>query len=267
MSDLFFTFDVEVYAPLRHDRVFLRAQGEVWQSVLEHLQRAAVRTTFFVTGEFVETYPVLFDEMVQSGHEIASHTMTHRPYFSIGDKEFENEIARSKNFLEDVSQTSVSGFRAPLGQIPSHLAALLKKHGYHYDSSVAATHIPGHFQALGAPQRIYHASLEEVRREDENSNFWEIPIAVTPKIPLPYGGFFLSFIAPVAWRFPQTQKQSHVMFSHPHDFIDMRKQAGCYAWDRFKITRNNWRMLAHFCRQRQGSDARLCQLPKGESCF
>ena len=267
MSDLYFTFDVEVYAPLRHDRAFLQAQGAAWQSVLHHLNTAQVKTTFFVTGEFVQTYPILFDEMVNSGHEIASHTMTHRPYFSIGDSEFEDEIARSKEFLEERSQKPVLGFRAPLGQIPAQLAGLLHKHGYAYDSSIAATHIPGHFQALGTPKRPYHAALDNVRREDGNSPFCELPIAVTPGVPLPYGGFFLSFVAPLAWRCPQTLREPHVMFSHPHDFVDMRKQAGCYPWDRGKRTRNNWRILAHFCRLRNGCDARLQNLLKGESCL
>jgi hypothetical protein len=266
VSDLFFTFDVEVYAPLRHDRTFLKGQGETWQSILSRLDKAKIKTTFFVTGEFAQIYPALFDEMVHSGHEIASHTMTHRPYFSIGDKEFELEIARSKTFLEDHAQKQVIGFRAPLGQIPSHLVSLLHKHGYAYDSSIAATHIPGHFQALGTPRRLYHPAFDEVREEDECSSFWEIPIAITPMVPLPYGGFFLSFVASVAWRFPQTKQRPHVMFSHPHDFMDMRKYRGCYAWDRFKITRNNWRMLAHFCRERHGQDARLSTFLKSGLC-
>jgi hypothetical protein len=267
VGDLYFTFDVEVYAPLRHDRDFLIAQGATWESVLHRLNRAGIRTTFFVTGEFAQTYPSLFREMVDSGHEIASHTMTHRPYFAIGDEQFEAEIARSKTFLEDISQSPVRGFRAPLGQVPPHLAGLLQKHSYAYDSSIAATHIPGHFQALGTPQRLYQAALGDVRREDETSPLWEIPIAVTPGVPVPYGGFFLSFVAPCAWRFPRTLRQPHVMFSHPHDFMDMRQQRGCYAWDRWKCTRNNWRMLAHFCRVRNGADARLRNLLEGDSCL
>lgn len=263
-SNLHYTFDVEVYAPLRRDKRFLCDQGVVWENVLLRLRTVGVRTTMFVTGEFAITYPSLFQEMVKDGHEIASHTMTHRPCFSISDAEFEDEIAQSRSFLEDLSATPVRGFRAPLGQIPPHLATLLVRHGYAYDSSVAATHIPGHFQALGTPQRIYRPALDDVRREDARSPLLEMPVAVTPGLPLPYGGFFLSFVAPLTWRRPKTQRVPHIMFSHPHDFMDMRQYAGGYGWDNFKCTRNNWRMLAHFCRAWSdcagSADARLQNL-------
>jgi len=260
-----FTFDVELYAPLRQDRKFLHAQGRTWEKILDALERHHIRVTLFTTGEFVTIYPALFQRMVAAGHEIASHTMTHRPYFSIGDEEFEQEIATSRTFLEQSAGRRVRGFRAPLGQIPPNVSGLLHRHGYTYDSSIAATHIPGHFQGLFTPRRMYRPALDNVRREDGRSPFWEIPIAVTQGLPIPYGGFFLSGVGPLVWKLPRLRRQPHVMFLHPHDFMDMRVFSGCYPWDRFKLTRNNWRLLDYFCRHRQGCDTTLESLMPGDA--
>ena len=250
------TLDLELYTPLRQRPEFLRLQGHACAQVLDTLDAAGIRVTLFVTGEFVTTYPALF-ERAAARHEIASHTMSHRPRARLDESEFQAEIADSRAFLRRLTGQEIRGFRAPLGQICRNLGALLHAHGYAYDSSVAATHIPGHFRGLFTPKRAYRPSLTNIRREDPRSPLWEFPVAVTPFVPIPCGGFFLSWVSAVARRFPRLRRDPHVMFLHPYDFVDLRGYRESYPWDRFKRTASNWRLLRHYCREMKDRDTTL----------
>ncbi len=253
---MYLTLDLELYTPLREQTAFLRIQERACTQILDMLEAAGIRVTLFVTGEFATTYPALFARAA-ARHEIASHTMSHRSRSRLSESEFEQEIAESRAFLQKLSGQEIRGFRAPLGQICKNLGALLHAHGYSYDSSIAATHIPGHFRGLFTPKRAYRPSLANIRREDPLSPLWELPVAVTPVVPIPYGGFFLSWVSALARHFPRVRRTPHVMFVHPYDFVDLRGYKESYPWDRFKRTASNWRMLRHYCREMKDRDTAL----------
>lgn len=256
-----FTFDAELYTPLAGDAAFLRVQESTWSRVLDALDAADVRVTCFTTGAFAKAYPDLFQRMVSAGHEIASHTMTHTPHNVLGDAGFEREVHESRAFLARESGQDVLGFRAPLGQLPGHFAAVLRAAGYRYDSSVAATHIRNHFQGLGTPKRPYETEGGDLRREAKGSGFWEVPVSVTPVVPIPCGGIFLSVVGVLARRIPKSRRPHHTMFLHPYDFIDLRSTRGAYWWDRVKPTGANWRLLDSYCREVRGQDMRVACNP------
>ena len=254
------TFDLELYEPLRARPDYLRAQGDTCERVLDLLERAALRVTLFVTGEFVTTYPETFARAARA-HEIASHTMTHRGSAALTPREWEWEIAESRRVLEDAGGTAVHGFRAPMGQLHDRaLGALLHRHGYRYDSSVAATHLPGRFQGPRAARRPYAASLTDIWREAPGSPLWEIPVSVSAGVPLPCGGFFLSWLPDRAWRGPRPDDAPQVLYLHMSDLIDLRPYAGSYGWDRIKRTGNSWRAIEFVSRAMRGRDTALQHL-------
>lgn len=254
---LMLTFDVEIYGPLRSHTRFLSIQSEAWAEVLDVLERAEVRTTFFLTVEFARVFPDLATRMFESNHEVASHSVTHRPYRLLGLSNFENEVFESKKLLERMGAESVIGFRAPYGQVPRSLADVLVRNGYKYDSSIAATHIPGHFESLLSPKHPYIASQTDIRKPSNGGSIMELPISVTPVMPLPYGGIFLSFLSPLLSALPGSRRSPHIMFLHPYDFVDLRPFRESYPWDKVKPTENNWRLLRLFATEMRGGDARL----------
>lgn len=254
------TFDAELYGPLRNNETFLEEQGLAWKWVLDVLEERLVRVTHFVTGQFAETYPELFERMTEQGHEIASHTMTHRPYSTIGEAVFSREVSESRLFLEKLSGHTVLGFRAPYGQVPDNLAEILHKNGYIYDSSIAATHIPGRFEGFFTPKRIYNPAFDDIRRPQSGTQVWEIPISVSPILPLPYGGTFLPCLSPFVIRLPGIRRNPHVMFLHPYDFVDLRPYAESRIWHKIRFTENNRRLLEYFSKEMAGKDTRLIQL-------
>ena len=111
--------------------------------LLELLEEADVRATFFVLGWQAERTPHLVPRLAALGHEIASHGWSHRFVYSQGPEQFRRELRRSKQVLEAQAGVPVVGYRAPFFSITQDaLWALdiLLEEGFIYDSSVFPTH-------------------------------------------------------------------------------------------------------------------------------
>jgi len=107
--------------------------------LLEILDEAAVKATFFFVGRLARDIPTLVQKVAQAGHEIACHSYLHLRIFNIEKNEFKEKLTTAKKNLEDVSGQPVYGFRAPDFSITSlSLWALdiLKELGFIYDSSI-----------------------------------------------------------------------------------------------------------------------------------
>jgi len=95
--------------------------------------------TFFCLGWTAERHKPLIRQIVDAGHEVASHGWWHRRVTTLSPAEFEEEVRASKRLLEDLSGTPVIGYRAPsFSIVPGSEWALdvLVEQGYRYDSSL-----------------------------------------------------------------------------------------------------------------------------------
>lgn len=113
--------------------------SQMISSVLELLENKNTHATFFVVGWIAERNPLLIRKIVESGHEIASHSYWHTEVFRQSPKEFREDIKRAKECLEQASGLAVKGFRAPGYSIrPSDEWALdiIIDVGHKYDSSL-----------------------------------------------------------------------------------------------------------------------------------
>ena len=79
MKSVLLSFDIEEFdlptefgAEISRDDMFAIA-GEGSERILNVVNEAGVRTTFFVTAAFALAFPDLVRRMKASGHEIASH--------------------------------------------------------------------------------------------------------------------------------------------------------------------------------------------------
>ena len=107
--------------------------------LLEMLDEAEVRATFFVVGNVAETYPELVREVVRRGHEVGSHTHSHELIFRMEPSAFKADVERSLVKLQDLTGQPVLGFRAPefsVGHLRHWCFEILVELGFRYDSSV-----------------------------------------------------------------------------------------------------------------------------------
>ncbi|EAQ30321.1 Polysaccharide deacetylase [Erythrobacter sp. NAP1] len=164
-----------------------RVEGNIAR-ILDLFGEAGVKGTFFTLGWIAERHPSMIKQIVDAGHEIASHGYDHARVFTFERKAFADDIRKAREILEDCSGQKVTGYRAPSFSIdPRSLWAFdeLAEQGYAYSSSVApVTH--DHYGWREAPRFAF--------RPVEGSELVEIPVTTAMlgkrRVGAGGGGFF-----------------------------------------------------------------------------
>lgn len=100
-------------------------------------QRSVVSTLFVIAEDLADPVKrALIVAAAERGHEIASHTVTHRRLTALTPDERRTELGDSRRRLEDAVGRPVTGFRAPGFAMDRDTLRLVGEAGYHYDSSV-----------------------------------------------------------------------------------------------------------------------------------
>ncbi len=143
-----FTVDVEEYFQVSafESRIAREAWGRLESRaargvdvLLDLLARHHARATFFVLGWLAERHPTIVKSIAAAGHEIGSHGWDHRRVTEQTPAEFRESVRDTRQLLENLAGTPVSGFRAPsFSIVPGREWALdvLIEEGYGYDSSL-----------------------------------------------------------------------------------------------------------------------------------
>ena len=99
---------------------------EVTPAVLDQLDAAGARATFFCIAERASQHPDLVREIVRRGHALGNHSHRHRHTFSLlGPGAFRREIAKAQAVLGDLGGRAPTLFRAPAGLRNPFLAPVL----------------------------------------------------------------------------------------------------------------------------------------------
>jgi len=69
--------------------------------------------TFFCLGWIAEKYPSVIKKIVDSGHHLATHSHTHQLAYNQSKSQFEEDLRRSIDTLQQVSGTKIDTYRAP----------------------------------------------------------------------------------------------------------------------------------------------------------
>ncbi len=69
-------------------------------------------------------------ELIQTGMEIGSHSMSHGDFRLLNENEVDTELSESKKYLEDLSGQSITHFSYPYGYGYKNNARKLRKNGY-----------------------------------------------------------------------------------------------------------------------------------------
>ncbi len=218
--------------------------GTSTRRALEMFAEAGVKSTFFTLGWVAEQCPGLVREIVDQGHELASHGYEHKRATMQTQSEFREDIVRTKKLLEDMSGQAVRGYRAPSYSIGrDNLWAFdeLASAGYEYSSSV----YPIAHDLYGMPEAPRFAF--RVR----DTGLLEIPVTTINwagrNWPCGGGGFFR--LLPYAMyrrglaRVNQADQQPGLFYFHPWEIDpDQPRVDGLSAKSRFRHYLNLSRM-------------------------
>lgn len=170
----FLTFDIEEWyhanyegyepkASWLRETTHLEALTDV---LLAYCDRVGAKTTFFVVGEVAKKYPHMVRRIASGGHELASHSFHHELVHSMGPQKFFEDLKKTKQLIEDISNQPVVGFRAPSWSVTKSSLkwyySALKKAGYSYSSSIfpIQTFLYGIPGAKTTPHTVAHSLLE-----------------------------------------------------------------------------------------------------------
>ncbi len=96
--------------------------------VLDALNRAGARATFFVLGRHVLEHPELSRRILSDGHELALHGMSHRRHDQLSREEAEAELTEGIAAIETTVGQRPAWYRPPFGNASPELASLCAKH-------------------------------------------------------------------------------------------------------------------------------------------
>jgi len=174
--------------PSQWDRLESRVERNL-RGLFELLAEGGGTATCFFVGYFAKRFPHLVREAVAAGHEIASHGYYHRLVYELSPVEFYEDALAARKLLEDVSGTSVRGFRAPAFSVTERTPWFfdrLVEAGYRYDSSV----FPAPHQTGG----LATGKLEPHRVQTSAGTLEEFPITAVRIFGKPicfFGGGYL----------------------------------------------------------------------------
>jgi peptidoglycan-N-acetylglucosamine deacetylase len=136
---------LDALRPENWDRLPSRAELTT-RIVLDLLDAAGVRATFFVVGWVAERHPRLVAAVRDAGHEIGSHSHLHRRVYELDAETFRADLRASLRALAGAGAPATTLFRAPEWSINDRsLWALevLAAEGIRVDASMAPVELVG----------------------------------------------------------------------------------------------------------------------------
>ena len=159
------------------------------------LDELDARATFFLLGMTVANHRELVTEIVQRGHEPASHGYTHARVYDQSRAEFRADLERATETIAAAAGQRPVAYRAPAFSINRRTPwayDVLAEAGFLYDSS--------QYDSPRVPDRLGDIPAEPYRLGD----LWELPVAG--------GGSY--------WRLlpPRNLREDAVLYFHPYEF-------------------------------------------------
>jgi len=149
--------------------------------LLELFRRYDLRTTWFVPGHSIETFPAQIDAIVAAGHEVGVHGYSHENPIAMSREQETEVLDKCIALVEEVTGRRPTGYVAPWWEFSRVTNELLLERGIKYDHSLMHRDFEPYYVRVGdswtpidyaAPSA--HDWMKPLVRGDE-TNLVEIP--------------------------------------------------------------------------------------------
>lgn len=107
--------------------------------LLAFLEAEDIRSTWFIPGHTIDSFPEACHAVVQGGHEVGHHGWLHEPPADLGSREAEAAVLdRGLQSIRNLTGGNPSGYRSPSWDLSPWTVDLLLERGFVYDSSLMA---------------------------------------------------------------------------------------------------------------------------------
>jgi len=140
--------------------------------LLELLERRALRSTWFIPGHTIDTYPEVCNRVHRHGHEVGHHGYLHEPPATLARDQEAAVLDRGSDCIRRLTGAAPAGYRSPSWDLSPHTVDLLIERGFEYDSSL-----------MGHDHRPYRCRTGDIVTTDGPMRFgpetelWEMPIS------------------------------------------------------------------------------------------
>lgn len=130
--------------------------------ILDFLKSRGIKTTWFIPGFTIESWPNECNAVVAGDHEVAHHSWAHIPPATQTREQEEVDLVRANEAIVRLSGRKARGYRSPSWDLSEYTIDLLLAHGFRYDSSL-----------MGADYAPYRARRGDVAKAGEPFHFGE----------------------------------------------------------------------------------------------
>jgi peptidoglycan-N-acetylglucosamine deacetylase len=110
--------------------------------ILRLLDRLKLRATFFIPGWTVVNHLAPSKRIRDAGHEIGAHGNVHEAVAFLDEAREKTVLQEQLAILKDQLGVVPAGYRSPSWDVNVWTPALLKTHGFRYDSSLMGNDVP-----------------------------------------------------------------------------------------------------------------------------
>jgi peptidoglycan-N-acetylglucosamine deacetylase len=139
--------------------------------LIDLFRKYDIRTSWYVPGHTIETFPDAVKKVIDAGHELAQHGWTHRPPASLSAEDEERELVRANEAIRKISGHYARGYRSPSWDLSPHSVRLFLKYGFTYDSSMMGDDYTPYYARQGDA-----ISIDEAAKPGKESSLVEMPI-------------------------------------------------------------------------------------------
>ena len=105
--------------------------NEDTNDLLSILAKHNVKTTFFMTGGWVESYPEDVKAISDAGHDLGNHSENHKQMSQLSAEECKDEIQKVHDKVKELTGKDMFLFRPPYGDYNDTLIEAANGLGYH----------------------------------------------------------------------------------------------------------------------------------------
>lgn len=103
--------------------------------LLKMFERHGLKTSWFIPGHSLESFPDQARMVAEAGHEVGAHGYLHENPVAMTPRQEEDILVKSIELIEELTGKKPRGYVAPWWELSAFTPALLQKHGLQYDHS------------------------------------------------------------------------------------------------------------------------------------
>lgn len=104
--------------------------------LLKQFKKYNLKTTWFIPGHSIETFPEQTRMVVEDGHEVGIHGYSHENPIAMTEQQEETVLLKCIGLVEQLCGKRPTGYVAPWWEFSNSTNSLLLKHGIKYDHSL-----------------------------------------------------------------------------------------------------------------------------------